>query len=64
MARSKKATEFGGVPGLTQPAPAPLTAAEQMRLERASNSSSIVEGGYVDSPEAALIRELERERRL
>lgn len=63
MARTKIATEFGGVPGRTQPAPAELNAADQARLMRAANTSDQTTG-WVDSPEAALIRELEMEGRL
>lgn len=35
--RPKDESEFGGAPGLVQPAPHKLTAAEQARLERAVN---------------------------
>lgn len=35
--RPKDESEFGGAPGLIQPPPHKLTAAEQARLERAMN---------------------------
>lgn len=59
MARIKTATEFGGVPGRVHPEPHELTAAEEMRLERAANPAD-----PADTGEGALIREWELEGRL
>lgn len=52
MTRPKDESEFGGAPGRIQPPPHKLTAAEQFRLERATNPAD-----PEDSVEAARARE-------
>lgn len=59
MARSMKPTEFGGKPGLVQGDGHEPTAAEESRLARHTEATD-----PADTPEAALIREWEREGRV
>lgn len=58
--RSKKPSEFGGVPGLVAPQPhdVQISAYEQARLQRAVDPADAT-----DTPELALAREWEREGR-
>lgn len=57
--RDKRPTEFGGKPGLVQGDGHEPTAAEMSRLARATDAVD-----PADTPEAALIREWEREGRV
>lgn len=56
--RDRRPSEFGGVPGLTPPAPYDLDSATQARLERATNADDAT-----DTKDKALLRELTREGR-
>jgi hypothetical protein len=58
--RSKKPSEFGGVPGLVAPQPHDISSSayEQARLQRAVDPAD-----STDSVELALAREWEREGR-